>query len=86
MSGQSNDPTFGFQDVRRDIAPITCLSDICIDNVVHRHRHRRDRAPGIDEGSTAFVRHRPLPVGAQRDILPANLAHAMRRRTRAGRF
>ena len=86
MRGQRDDAAFGLQNGGRDVLPIPRSGDIRVDDVVHRHRHRRDRPPGIDEASAAFVCHGPLPVSAKRDVLPANFAHAVRRGTRASGF
>src|SRR3546814_19112420 len=54
--------------------------------MMHGLRDRGNRAAGIDEDRPALALQRPASVLAERDVLPADLAHAVRGRCRSGGF
>jgi hypothetical protein len=60
------------------------IGDLFVEDVVDRLRDRRHRATGIDQPRPALADQFPAAIGLQRDILPADFAHAMRGRGGAG--
>ena len=62
------------------------VGDLLLEDVVDRLGDRRDRVAGVDEDRAALAMERPAAVVVERDVLPADLAHAMDGRGRASGF
>ena len=68
----------GPQDLGGDRFPERRRGDVLVQNVVHRHRLRRDRPARVDQAGTAIGAQAPAAVYALLDILPADLANVVR--------
>ena len=86
MRGEREAARIGIEHLARDIVPPRRVRDILIADMVHRLSDRGHRAARIDEDVAAVAVQFPAPVGAQRHILPADLAYRMRGRGGAGGF
>src|SRR6202040_1576315 len=76
----------GIEHGARDIVPETRLRDLFVEDMVDCLGDRRDRPARIDERAAPLAMQRPASVRAERDILPADLAHAVHGRGLTGGF
>src|SRR3546814_1242477 len=72
------------EHLARDIVPPRRIGHLLFEDMMHGLRDRGNRAAGIDEDRPALALQRPASVLAERDVLPADLAHAVRGRCRSG--
>ena len=80
MRRQCEPPRPGIERLPRDIVPIGRIGDLLVQDMVDRLCEWRDGPAGVDQPAATPALKLPPAIRAERDILPADLAHAVRGR------
>lgn len=78
MGRQGRNAADRSKHTRSDLLPQWCVCDLLVEDVVYRHRIRRDRTTRVDEPRAAILADLPASICTKGDILPPDLANVVR--------